>query len=234
VPTDGTTFGVAAFVTDVRGDLARQPTQTVPVLRERRRDVSRRLRAIPGPAVLAAAETLIAEPDACPRWFAFELVHHHKAAMAALTAASLNRLAKGLGAWHEVDPYGLFLLGPAWREGRVADDWVASWTTSRDRWRRRAALVATVALNNAARGGTGDAARTLEICGRLLDDRDDMVVKALSWALRALAVRRPAAVGEYLDRHGDRIAARVRREVGNKLTYGLKRGRSRSDAPRRH
>lgn len=231
MPTDGQTFGVDEFVAEVRGDLARQPERTVPALRELRRGMSRRLRAVPGRTVLAAAEALVAKPDACPRWFAFELVHHHNAAMAALTPASLNRLAKGLGAWHEVDPYGLYLLGPAWREGRVADDWIASWTTSRDRWRRRAALVATIALNSAARGGTGDVARTLEICDRLVEDRDDMVVKALSWALRALAVRQPVAVAEYLARHGDDIAARVRREVGNKLDHGVKSGRSRRTAP---
>jgi 3-methyladenine DNA glycosylase AlkD len=230
VPTDGESFSIDGFVAELRGEVARQPEQTVPALRVLRRGTSRQLRAVPGRTVLDAAEALIAEPKACPRWFAFELVHHHQAAMAALTAASLNRLAQGLRAWHEVDPYGLYLLGPAWRDGRVEDAWVARWTASRDRWRRRAALVATVALNNAARGGSGDVARTLEICDRLLDDRDDMVVKALSWALRALAVRQPAAVAEYLHMRDDRVAARVRREVGNKLDHGVKSGRSRRTA----
>jgi hypothetical protein len=114
----------------LRIEVARRPRQTVPVLRELRREVSRRLRAIPGGTLLTAAQALIAKSDACPRWFAFELVHHHPAAMAALTAGWLNRLAKGLGAWHEVDPYGLYLLGPAWREDRIDDAWVAAWTTS--------------------------------------------------------------------------------------------------------
>jgi 3-methyladenine DNA glycosylase AlkD len=56
----------------------------------------------------------------------------------------------------------------------------------------------------------------------LVDDRDDMVVKALSWALRELTVWDPAAVQAFLDEHGDRVAARVRREVSNKLATGLK------------
>lgn len=82
---------------------------------------------------------------------------------------------------------------------------------------RRAALVSTVPLNLRTAGGSGDRERTLAICHRLVDDRDDMVVKALSWALRELVVWDPDAVRSFLDLHGDRVAARVRREVTNKL-----------------
>jgi 3-methyladenine DNA glycosylase AlkD len=37
---------------------------------------------------------------------------------------------------------------------------------------------------------------TLEVCRALIDDRDDMVVKALSWALRELANRNGARHGQ--------------------------------------
>ena len=84
--------------------------------------------------------------------------------------------------------------------------------------------MATVALNNTARGGKGDAPRTLRICDALLADRDDMVVKALSWALRELAQKRPQVVERYLREHEAELAARVRREVANKLRTGLKSG----------
>jgi len=92
-------------------------------------------------------------------------------------------------------------------------------------------LVATVPLNAKSRGatsGTGDAPRTLAVCTRLLDDRDDMVVKAMSWALRELAKRNPRAVRRFLSEHGERLAARLRREVTNKLTTGLKSPRARA------
>ena len=98
------------------------------------------------------------------------------------------------------------------------------------RW-RRAALVATVPLNAKSRGATsatGDAIRTLAVCTRLLDDRDDMVVKAMSWALRELAKRNRRAVRTFLSAHGERLSARVRREVTNKLTTGRKSPRSRA------
>jgi 3-methyladenine DNA glycosylase AlkD len=56
----------------------------------------------------------------------------------------------------------------------------------------------------------------------LVNDRDDMVVKAVSWALRELVVHDPGAVREFLGEHEDELAARVKREVRNKLRTGLK------------
>ena len=110
----------------------------------------------------------------------------------------------------------------------MADRFIHRWLASDDRWRRRAAVVATVALNNKARGGVGDTARTLGVCEAVLDDRDDMVVKGLSWALRELAKRDRRSVEHFFKAHNGRLAQRVRREVGNKLRTGLKNPRTRT------
>jgi 3-methyladenine DNA glycosylase AlkD len=75
--------------------------------------------------------------------------------------------------------------------------------------------------------------RTLDICGRLVDDRVDTVVKALSWAVRALAPWDPVAVGDFLEANDTRLAARVRREVRTKLATGRKHPPSGSDVARR-
>ena len=56
----------------------------------------------------------------------------------------------------------------------------------------------------------------------LVSDRDDMVVKAMSWALRALSQRDPAAVEQFLSEREGELARRVIREVRNKLSTGLK------------
>jgi 3-methyladenine DNA glycosylase AlkD len=56
----------------------------------------------------------------------------------------------------------------------------------------------------------------------LVADRHDMVVKALSWALRELAKRDPESVRLFLSAHHDKLAARVIREVSNKLAAGRK------------
>ena len=121
-----------------------------------------------------------------------------------------------------MDLFGCTIAGQAWREGILSDANVLAWARSKDRWKRRLALVATVPLNSLARGGTGDAARTLRVCRALVGDRDDMVVKAISWALRELAKRDPKPVVAFIEQFGEHLAARVIREVQNKLTTGLK------------
>ena len=126
--------------------------------------------------------------------------------------------------WGEVDTVA-YLAGLAWREGQVSDEVIHRWAHSPNRWWRRAALVSTVPLNAKSQGGRGDARRTLAVCRLLLEDRDDMVVKAMSWALRALAMREPRVVGDFVDAREDVLAARVVREVRNKLRTGRKSGR---------
>jgi 3-methyladenine DNA glycosylase AlkD len=83
-----------------------------------------------------------------------------------------------------------------------------------------------VPLNNKARGGTGDSRRTLAVCELVVKDRDDMVVKALSWALRELSKRYPELVHQFIARHEGDLAPRVLREVRNKLSTGRKSGKT--------
>jgi 3-methyladenine DNA glycosylase AlkD len=187
-------------------------------IRRVRREYSKRLRGATAGDVLAVALALRDRQ----RWVGYELLYHHPGGIAALDTEQVERLGHGIGDWGATDAFGRYVSGPAWQHRRIEDTAVQGWTESRDRWWRRAALVSTVPLNLRAAGGTGDADRTLEVCRRLVGDRDDMVVKALSWALRALAIHDPAAVRAFLRAHGDGVAPRVRREVANKLDTGLK------------
>ncbi|HXV00973.1 MAG TPA: DNA alkylation repair protein [Caulobacteraceae bacterium] len=157
------------------------------------------------------------------RWVGYELVRFHRPAFAALDDRLVATLAVGLDSWGAVDGFARILAGPAWARGAVSDGLIEAWSRSPDRWLRRAALVCTVALNMPADGGRGDTARTLAVCARLASDRDDMVVKALSWALRILAAHDPGAVASFLA--GPPLAARVMREVGHKMRTGRKSGR---------
>jgi 3-methyladenine DNA glycosylase AlkD len=116
---------------------------------------------------------------------------------------------------------------PAWRDGQVPDELIHRWAVSPDLWWRRAALVSTVAFNVRSQGGKGDVPRTLAICRLLVADHQDMVVKALSWALRELVVFDPQAVQGFLKEYDQVLAGRVKREVGSKLTTGLKNPRKR-------
>jgi 3-methyladenine DNA glycosylase AlkD len=201
-------------------------SRTVPV-RDVRRIYSKRLAKSPTLYVIEVALRLLDEPG-IDRFVAYELVQHHRAAMASLDEKQLERFGRGLDQWGEVDCFACYLAGPAWRERQVSDKFIRRWANSRNRWRRRAALVSTVPLNNKARGGTGDTPRTLEVCRLLISDRDDMVVKAMSWALRELSKRDRTAVQRFLAEHQRVLAARVVREVTNKLSTGLKSPRLRS------
>ncbi len=212
----------SGVVSDIRSDLRRNGAGPVAAVRAVRRKWSKELKAQPARLVMDVVVALAADGMWPERLVAFELLESHRGAFEMLTATRVNALAEGLQDWGSVDLFGVTVAGPAWRDGLIPDAAVHTWTKSTDRWRRRLALVATVRLNTPARGRTGDAPRTLAVCRRLIADRDDMVVKAMSWALRELAKREPASVRSFMKVEGDNLAARVRREVANKLTTGLK------------
>jgi 3-methyladenine DNA glycosylase AlkD len=194
------------------------PHERVDPIRAVRREYSNRLRSAPAGRVLNLAFALVGRQ----RWVAYELLYDHPGALDCLDADGAERLGEGMDSLGAVDTFACSVSGPAWRKGRIPDAVIHGWAASGDRWWRRAALVSTVPLNLRSRGGTGDTERTLDVCRMLVADRDDMVVKALSWALRALVTWDPGAVRAFLEAHDRELAARVRREVLNKLETGLK------------
>jgi 3-methyladenine DNA glycosylase AlkD len=161
-------------------------------------------------------------------WWSCEILDASPAARSTLRAREVESLARDLDSWGAVDAFACFVAGPAWRAGILSDASIARWSRSSDRWLRRAALVSTVPLNARSRGGDGDARRTLAVCARLVADRDDMVVKALSWALRALSKPDPRSVRKFLAEHRHELARRVVREVETKLATGVKQPRKRA------
>ena len=214
---------MTALAREIASELRKLPMANASAIRGVRRHYSRRLKDEPGADVKKLARALLlAEPAPGTRVAACELILHHPAALASIGARDLERMGAGMNSWGDVDVFGCLLAGHVWRARQVPDSLIHQWARRADRWWRRAALVSTVPLNVKSQGGTGDAPRTLAVCRLLMDDRDDMVVKALSWALRALATRKPEAVARFLKEHNTRLAPRVVREVGNKLRTGLK------------
>lgn len=207
---------------DILRRIGQLRTRNTASIRKLRREISRALAATDRAAVMRLSFDLLASGDSNARWVAYELVREHPGAMARLRGAEIERLGAGLSSWDSVDAFACFISGRAWRTGCIGDAVIHRWARSKDRWWRRAALVSTVPLNVRSQGGNGDVRRTLAVCELLLEDRDEMVVKALSWALRALAVRDAAAVAHFVQQHEPRLAALVKREVRNKLETGLK------------
>lgn len=141
--------------------------------------------------------------------------------MKSLGVGELEELGKGINSWWSVDAFARTLAGPLWLSRQVLDGLFMKWAQSEYRWWTRAALLSTVVINVRSHGGRGDVERTLGICRLLVDDRDDMVVKAMSWALNELTVNEPDVVLAFLGQYDSQLAACVKREVTNKLTTGL-------------
>lgn len=193
---------------------------TSPKLRGLLKDWGKTLRGESPKTVIALTSALVKSKTLEGRMAGYLLLHGHKNAMAALDLKTVLGLGEGIDNWISVDTFAELIAGMAWRGGILSDETIHQWTRSDDRWWRRASVVATVSLNKKARGATGDSPRTLEVCALVAKDHDDMVVKALSWALRELSKREPESVLAFLDEHGDDLHPRVQRECARRSKRG--------------
>jgi 3-methyladenine DNA glycosylase AlkD len=212
------------LILKMQQSLAAMPAKNAPSFHLVRQKWSGQLKEKSSASVIALAKALVSR-GIWERILAYAILAHHQSARAALRPKDITALGRGMQSWGEVDCFACYVAGPAWREGSIPSRLIHSWARSGDHWWRRAALVSTVPLNNRTRGGNGDPTRTLSLCRLLVRDRDDMVVKALSWALRELSKRDQIAVKGFLERHDRHLAPRVIREVTNKLRTGLKNPR---------
>jgi 3-methyladenine DNA glycosylase AlkD len=211
-----------ALAIEIADQLRNLPKHDAATLRALRRRVSAELVAQPAKSIVRIAKRIMQSGVPGRHVIACELILHRPDALATIRAKDLEHLGRFMANWAEVDTFACYVAGRAWRARQIEDSVVLGWAGSDNRWWRRAALVSTVPLNVRAQGGSGDARRTLRICRLLVADRDPMVVKAMSWALRELAVRDAAAVSTFLQRQDERLAPQVRREVRSKLETGRK------------
>ena len=208
---------------DILEELQREPDRSTPVLRTIRRKYSKSLASVPAASVFQAAGRILDTGDPSLRFVAYELVHHHPAARASLRKPTVERLGRGMTSWGEVDAFGYYISGPAWCDGGITDAAILAWTASGDRWWRRAALVSTIAMTRKRDKASLD--RSIRVCARLVRDRDDMIVKALSWALREIAKGDAPRARRFLQEHRVHLTRRLTREVTNKIMTGLKNPR---------
>jgi 3-methyladenine DNA glycosylase AlkD len=121
----------------------------------------------------------------------------------ALHAAYLDAVRAGrVNNWDLVDSSAEFLVGEFLREaGRGDDPLLDGLAASASLWERRVAVLATFAFIKA-----GDAGPILRLAPRLLDDREDLMHKAVGWMLREVGKRvdRGALTG-FLDEHAPRM-----------------------------
>jgi 3-methyladenine DNA glycosylase AlkD len=195
---------------------------TVPNLKIVQKEVKKQTRSFTIEQKLELVKSLVNENIFELQQLAFEYIQTDKRVLASLTEKEIDDLGKNLDNWLSVDYYGVIIVGYAWRENLISTQKVKSYLISDDFWIRRIAIVATVSLNQKARGGKGDSKRTLEICRLVVDDHNEMIVKALSWALRELAKIDKEPVAKFVNEFEDKLHKKVIREVKNKLVFGTK------------
>ena len=152
----------------------------------------------------------------------FEIINSDKKLLNYLTENDVFAMKINMDNWLSVDYFAGVLLGPMWREKKIPYEIIEKLAKSKDFWERRIAVVATVALNQKARGGKGDTEQTLKVCSLVINDKNDMVIKALSWALRELAKTDKQSVIDFIEKNNDNLSPKIKREVGNKLNFGTK------------
>jgi 3-methyladenine DNA glycosylase AlkD len=152
----------------------------------------------------------------------FEYLGLEKKALQLFSKSNLPFYLKVMDNWVCVDTFGVHVLGIAWRNGQINDHTIKELAQSNDFWIRRLALTATIPFNMKSRGGKGNAEKTLMICEILVSDKNEMIQKALSWALRELLPFNRLALEEFMLKYDHKLSARVKREVKTKLTTGKK------------
>ncbi len=228
--SDQILFALRDCVTESRRALTLQhaPTQlevigvTMPEVNAITREAAAAWRQLPGNERWKGLLALLQSGALEAHLVAWDVLAKDRKALATLTPAAARQLMSGLDNWVTVDTLGPRVLGVAWRLGALDDGFVSGLQQAENPFERRLALTMTIALNLKSRGGRGDARRTLEVVERAVDDRHDLVVKAVSWALRQLVDWDRDAVTAFLEENEDRLAARVRREVQRKLETGKK------------
>ncbi|MFA6100285.1 MAG: DNA alkylation repair protein [Patescibacteria group bacterium] len=108
-------------------------------------------------------------------------------------------MSKWINNWDLVDTSAPQIVGDyCWRtEDRQA---LKNLIKSSDLWERRIGVLATLTFIR-----QGDVKLTLELAEKLLNDRHDLIHKAVGWMLREAGSRSPQEVKKFLNRHAARM-----------------------------
>ena len=173
--------------------------------------------------ILSLAKQLIETDILECQMMSYELIGKNKRVMEQMTEEDMFNLIGKMDNWGSVDSFSVLISGVLWNMGKIKDETVLNWLKSDDYWIRRIAVVSTVSLNMKSHGGKGDAKRTLMICEKVIGDKNNMIIKALSWALRALYNSgKHDDVKEFMNKYDNELAPRVKREVWTKIRTGRK------------
>ena len=115
--------------------------------------------------------------------------------------------------WANTDGLSAWIIADIVKKDPSLTYRLLEWTTSENRWRRRAAAVSLVPI--ARRGDMLD--QVFQIANRLMTDGDDMVRKGVGWLLKEASKEHPQEIRDYLLKWREEASALVLRYASEKL-----------------
>lgn len=115
--------------------------------------------------------------------------------------------------WAHTDCLSGWLIAEVVRKDPVKIRELIKWTSSSNRWRRRAAAVALTPLAREGRSLN----EIVRVADRLMTDRDDMVQKGVGWLLKEAGERHPDEIVRYLQKWKGKTSGVTMRYACEKL-----------------
>jgi 3-methyladenine DNA glycosylase AlkD len=115
--------------------------------------------------------------------------------------------------WANTDGLSAWIIADIVEKDPSLTDRLLEWTSSDNRWRRRAAAVSLIPI--ARRGAMLD--QVFRIADRLMTDSDDMVRKGVGWLLKEASKEHPQEIRDYLQKWREEASALVLRYASEKL-----------------
>jgi 3-methyladenine DNA glycosylase AlkD len=116
--------------------------------------------------------------------------------------------------WAHCDGIASWLLAASIANEPALIAELPAWTTSKNRWKRRAAAVAMLQEGKAGRHLT----EIFDIASRLMLDEDDMVQKGVGWLLKETYPKKPREVVAFLDHWKAKAPRLTLRYAAEKMT----------------
>ena len=115
--------------------------------------------------------------------------------------------------WANTDGLSTWIIADIIKKDPHLTDRLQEWTTSENRWRRRAAAVSLVPI--ARKGDMLD--QVFRITDRLMTDNDDMVRKGVGWLLKEASKEHHQEIRNYLLKWRPETSALILRYASEKL-----------------
>jgi 3-methyladenine DNA glycosylase AlkD len=179
-------------------------TETARVVRQELLDRVRRNWTIKD--AVRFCKAMVKDPHMESRGIGYQVVAHFVSEAPPELLADVKRwLERSCGNWGLVDNLAPSVLAPLIERHLDLIPEVVSWTDSPSQWVRRGATVAFVPLVGKKKGQKRYLSTAYRIAGRLFDDEEDLMHKAVGWLLREAGKADMKRLERFLLDNGPRI-----------------------------